>query len=184
MPALPALVALAAGTRWMVPGLLVHLVWAAPTLREILERQHTRAYWGGTLDRDALLTRMLPESYPPSQAVERLVPPGEKVWLVWMRAYTYYFPRDFRVDCVFESWRFDELLDRAPTVEDVPRAILAEGFRYVLVNDRFMLAENAKELYAGRTERIVGRYADAVRRGYLRVVYEERSVKLYEVVMP
>ena len=184
MPALPALLALAADTRWMIPALAVHLAWAAPTVREIVERQHTRAFWSGTLDRDALLTRMLPENYPPSQAVDRLVPAGEKVWLVWMRAYTYYFPRDFRVDCVFESWRFDELIDQAPTVDDVPRRLLAEGFRYVLVNDRFMITESAKEMYPGRTKRIVSRYTEAVDRGYLKTIYEWRSVNLYEVVSP
>jgi hypothetical protein len=184
MPALPALLALAADTRWMVPALALHLVWAAPTLREIVGRQHTRAFWDGTLDRDALLTRMLPENYPLSQAVDRLVPPGEKVWLVWMRAYTYYFPRDFRVDCVFESWRFDELIDQAPTVDDIPQRLLAEGFRYVLVNDRFMITEKGKEMYEGRTKRIVDRYEEAVARGYLKTLYEWQSVKLYEVMPP
>ena len=184
MPALPALLALAADTRWMVPALAIHFAWAAPTLREIVERQHTRAFWNGTLDRDALLTRMLPENYEPSLAVDRLVPQGEKVWLVWMRSYTYYFPRDFRIDCVFESWRFDELIDQAPTLEDIPRTLLAEGFRYVLVNDRFMITENAKEMYPGRTKKIVDRYEEAVRRGYLKTIYEWRSVRLYEVVSP
>jgi hypothetical protein len=184
MPALPALLALAADTRWMVPALAVHLAWAAPTLREIVVRQHTPEYWRGTLDRDAVLTRMLPENYEPSLAVDRLVPPGEKVWLVWMRAYTYYFPRDFRLDCVFESWRFDELIDQAASVEDIPRRLLAEGFRYVLVNDRFMITANAKEMYPGRTKRIVERYAEAVQRGYLETIYEWRSVRLYEVVPP
>jgi hypothetical protein len=184
MPALPALIVLAADTRWMVPALAVHLAWAAPTLREIVVRQHTFAYWTGALDRDALLTRMLPENYPPSLAVDRLVPEGEKVWLVWMRAYTYYFPRDFRIDCVFESWRFDELIDQAPTVEDIPRRLVSEGFRYVLVNDRFMITENAKEMYPGRTKKIVDRYEEAVSRGYLKTIYEWHSVKLYEVVPP
>jgi hypothetical protein len=184
MPALPALLALAADTRWMAPALAVHLAWAAPTVREIVVRQYTLEYWTGKLDRDALLTRMLPENYPPSLAVGRLVPAGEKVWLVWMRAYTYYFPRDFRVDCVFESWRFDELIDQAPTLEDIPRRLLAEGFRYVLVNDRFMITENAKEMYPGRTKKIVERYGEAVSRGYLRTIYEWRSVRLYEVVPP
>jgi hypothetical protein len=168
----------------MVPAIALHLAWAAPTLREIVERQHTLEYWRGTLDRDALLSRMLPENYPPSLAVDRLVPRGEKVWLVWMRAYTYYFPRDFRVDCVFESWRFDELIDKAPTVEDIPRQLLAEGFRYVLVNDRFMITEKGKEMYEGRTKRVVDRYTEAVNRGYLKTIYEWHSVKLYEVVPP
>jgi hypothetical protein len=184
MPAVPALVVLAADSRWIVPALAVHLLWAAPTIRTIVERQHTLAYWSGELDREALLSMMLPENYPPSLAVDRLVPPGEKVWLVWMRAYTYYFPRDFRLDCVFESWRFDELIDQAPTVEDVPRALAAEGFRYVLVNDRFMISENAKEMYPGRTKKIVDRYEEAVRLGYLKTIYEWRTVRLYEVVPP
>jgi hypothetical protein len=145
--------ALAADTRWMVPGSRCILAGRRRRLREIVERQHTFEYWHGTLDRDALLTRMLPENYPPSLAVDRLVPAGEKVWLVWMRAYTYYFPRDFRVDCVFESWRFDELIDTAPTVETSPGGCWRRASRYVLVNDRFMITENGKEMYEGRTKR-------------------------------
>jgi hypothetical protein len=54
----------------------------------------------------------------------------------------------------------------------------------VLVNDRFMITENAKEMSPGRTKRIVERYTGAVARGYLKTIYEWRSVRLYEVTPP
>ena len=54
----------------------------------------------------------------------------------------------------------------------------------MLVNDRFMITENGKEMYPGRTKRIVERYTDAVARGYLKTIYEWGPVKLYEVAPP
>jgi hypothetical protein len=95
MPALPALLALAADTRWMVPALAVHLAWAAPTIREIVERQHTRAFWNGT----PIATRPTDAARTTSHRSRSTAwsPRARKVWLVWMRAYTYYCAR-LRVD--------------------------------------------------------------------------------------
>jgi hypothetical protein len=94
------------------------------------------------------------------------------VWLVWTRGYTYYLDRPYRLDSVFEGWRFEALLDAAPDPPALAASLRAEGFTHVLVNRRFFLQGTNADTEPGRTARLRERFAAALAAGAL--VEEER----------
>jgi hypothetical protein len=180
LPAVPALLALlAAGVDRLgavAPrvgaGLLVaSAAWGAPLYATVWNRQLTTAWLGvtgaGPLDRDALLARVLPQSYEALRGVDALVPPDGRVWLVWTRAYTYYLTRPYRLDCVFEGWRFEALVDSAPDAVAFVASLRADGFTHVLVNERFFLRGESADTERGRTARLRRRFAAWLAEGAL-----------------
>jgi hypothetical protein len=102
------------------------------------------------------------------------VPAGGRVWLVWTRGYTYYLDRGYRLDSVFEGWRFEALLDGSPDPAALRAALRAEGFTHVLVNRRLFLQGTSADTEPGRTERLRRRFAAVLAAGAL---VEERSWK-------
>ncbi len=170
LPAVPALLALLAaaidlaGARANTLGavaMAVSLAWGAELYAAVWTRQLTSAWLTGALDREALLGRLLPESYPVLRELDALVPPTGRVWLVWTRGYTYYLDRAYRLDSVFEGWRFEALLDQAPDPEALGASLRADGITHVLVNRRYFLQGTSADTEPGRTARLRGRF-DAV----------------------
>jgi hypothetical protein len=179
LPAVPPLLALLAAGISPLPGrwpailaVSASVGWGAGIYRTLGARQHLSAWLDGTLDRDALLTRLLPESYPPMKELHARVPPGGKVWLVWTRGYTYYLDRPYRLDSVFEGWRFEALLDTVTDPAALGAALSGEGFTHVLVNRRFFLAGTTADTEPGRTARLRRRFEAALGAG---VLVEDRS---------
>lgn len=162
---------------WLLAGTIV---WSAGPLLELWRFQHTTPWLLGTETREQIEDALMPESAQIYRELPAHVPEGGRVWLVWMRGYTLDFPRDYRLDCVFEGWRMEELLDTAASPEDA-RARL-DGFSHVLVNHRFFLqGANADWEEPGRTERLRGRWAALQASGVLRAVYSWGPVTLYAV---
>ena len=155
--------------------------WAAAPARHLWERQHTGEWLAGRLDRARLLSRMLPESYAFEAELERLVPAEGKVWLVWMRGYTYYLRRPFRLDSVFEAYRLEGLLDAHEETADFVAALRADGVTHLLVHERFFLVDENAELTPGRTARLRRRFDRLTAQGYLRQVSRWGPVALYAV---
>jgi hypothetical protein len=176
LPAAPALLALlAAGIglsgsrgRWLGGlSLAASLAWGAGIYADLWTRQLTSAWLAGALDRDALLARLLPESYPALRAIGELVPPEGRVWLVWTRGYTYYLDRPYRLDSVFEGWRFEALVESSPSPEGLRASLRAEGFTHVLVNRRFFLEGTSADTEPGRTALLRARFEACVAAGAL-----------------
>jgi hypothetical protein len=192
LPALPLVVALSvAGLRVFPPrarvpilvaALAANVGWTVGLERQVWQRQHTSAWLDGSLDEDAVLQALLPDSYGIFPEVHRLVPEDGKIWLVWMRNKTYYLERDFRVDCIFEAWRFEELLDAQDSVEGVTAALQADGITHVLIHHRFCRVGRNADLELGRTDRLRERFMALVEEGALRPVRRWDYVALYEVV--
>jgi hypothetical protein len=193
LPAAPALLALlAAGLslpatreRWLGGlALAASLAWGAELYAALWTRQLTSAWLTGAVDRDALLRRLLPESYPALSELGALVPPGGRVWLVWMRGYTYYLDRPYRLDSVFEGWRFEALVEGSPDAAALHDALRAEGFSHVLVNRRFFLQGTSADTEPGRTRRLRARFDAFVAAGAL--VEDQRwgAVTLFRVGDP
>lgn len=182
MPALAVLIALGAAR---APRLLLvgTLAWGLGGLGELWRFQRTGDWLLGRVERDALLDQLLPESHRPYRELPELVPEDGRVWLVWMRAYTYDFPRAYRVDQVFEAWRLEELLDAAEGPADAGRRLA--GFTHLLVNHRFFLVgENADWDDPGRTERLRARWAALVQAGVVREARSWGPVTLWSVHPP
>lgn len=147
------------------------LLWSAAPAWELWQTQQTGAWWRGEVSRQELLDRLLPESAPVYRDVARLVPPGGRVWLVWMRGYTLDFPRDYRLDCVFEGWRLEAALDADAPPTDVT---------HLLVNERFFLTGDSADWHEpGRTARLRARWAGWVADGRVREVGRWGTVALY-----
>jgi hypothetical protein len=191
LPALPALVAVTVAglaglsQRLRAPllgaVLLLSAGWTAGLERQVWDRQHTGPWLRGTMDEGAVLGALLPDSYGIFPEVHRLVPPGGRVWLVWMRNKTYYLERDFRVDCIFEAWRFEELLDAHEEPAAVAAELRREGFTHMLVHHRFFLVGRNADLEPGRTERLRERFVALMEAGVLRPVRRWDTIALYEL---
>lgn len=189
VPALIVLLALASarlgpGKRRWASVLLAAcaFAWFAPRAGELWKRQHTTEWLAGSLSEDELLTRMLPDSYPPMRELERWVPEDGKVWLVWMRGYTYYLRRPYRYDAVFEGWRLEALLDESESPDDAVERFQRDGVTHLLVHHRFFLHADSADLRPGRTELLRQRFRGLVSAGALREVQAWDQVRLYEVV--
>ena len=194
--ATPALLALlAAGVTRLAPHLpvprpvavaacvllAVQLGWSWAPATALWSHQHTGAWLAGRLDRDELLARMLPESYRATQEAASLVPEDGRIWLVWMRGYTYYLPRDYRLDCIFEGWRLEALLDVASGPEELGDALRADGITHLLVNRRFFLSDDNADLEPGRTRRLRARFDAALESAELSPVKGWGPIALYAV---
>lgn len=194
-PALVALLAVGASrVRWLeAPSraafaaalvLAVQLAWSWGPVTELWQRQATTDWLAGRLTRDELLARMLPETYRATRELESFVPEDGRVWLVWMRGYTYYLHRPYRLDCVFEAWRFEALLDEAKDAASMGDALRRDGITHVLVNHRFFLQNDNADLRPGRTDLLRDRFAAALRAHELAEAKRWGSITLYRVASP
>jgi 4-amino-4-deoxy-L-arabinose transferase-like glycosyltransferase len=171
----------ALGTLALAGSLAVSTGWALGPARFLWTRQHTGGWLAGTIARQQLLAQMLPESFAFEDELERLVPSDGRVWLVWMRGYTYYLRRPYKLDTVFEAYRFEDLLDRHDQPGETVAELRAEGITHVLVHERFFLVDGNADLTPGRTERLKRRFDALVADGRLRPTSRWGSVVLYAV---
>ncbi len=160
---------------------MTQLFWSAPVLETLWSRQHSSDYLSGSLTRDDLLSRLLPESFPIMQELDQLVPPHGRVWLVWMRGHTYYLTRPYRVDSVFEAWRLEALLDESGSQEEVLASLEADGITHLLIHHRFFLANNNADLREGRTQEIRVRFDSLLHGGVLEPIKSWGPITLYRV---
>jgi hypothetical protein len=190
VPALMCLLMLGLSTAWQrspavgaaLVGVLV--LGAGTCVRPVVDAwqfQETSAWLSGQISRERLLSIMLPENAPYESELERLVPASGKVWLVWTRNYTYYFRRPYRLDCVFEGYRFEHLLENATTDATFRDALKAEGITHVLVNHRFFLRDDNADEAPGRTRVLEDRFRQLTEHGTLRPQLKWRETVLYEV---
>jgi 4-amino-4-deoxy-L-arabinose transferase-like glycosyltransferase len=159
----------------------VCLAWGAGGYAHLWTRQPTWAWIRGRLPVGEALAAQLPESYVPMRALEALVPPSARIQLVWMRGYTYYLRRDYRLDAVFEEWRLAEALERAHDPADLARALRAAGVTHLLVNEQRLLRDGSSDTAPGRTVELRRRWEGAVAGGAVVPRGRWGSVVLYEI---
>jgi len=168
-------------SRWTGRGVLfAATAWSALPVHAAWAFQETTPWLLGRVSRDQVLSTMLPEHYALEPRVEALVPANGKVWLVWTRNFTYYFKRPYRLDCVFEGYRFEALLDESGDDEAFVAQLRTLGVTHLLINHRFFLAGDNADTTPGRTERLRQRFSGLVDRGALAQVMQEGPVALYQ----
>jgi hypothetical protein len=172
--------ALPQGRAAAVALLVGALAWGAGPIAHLWGRQPTASWLAGQ-PRDAALTQVLKESYTPLRELEEFVPEGQRVWLVWMRGYTYYLRRPYRLDSVYEEWRLATLLEGCDDAAQVAPKLRAEGFSFLLINEQFFLKNGSADTRPGRTTALRARFEEAVARGDLRKVRAWGKITLYEV---
>ncbi len=171
---------------WLVASVAVglQLIWSWAPISQLWQRQSTTQWLTGQLEQTELLERMLPETYRATQELEQFVPETGRVWLVWMRGYTYYLRRDYRIDCVFEAWRLEALLDRSENATALGDALRSDGFTHLLVNHRFFLQGGNADLRPGRTDLLQRRFTAALDAGEIAPRASWGPVTLYAVAEP
>lgn len=157
------------------------ILWFAPRAAELWQRQDTGSWLAGKQTEDDFLRRMLPDSYVPMRELEQLVPEDGKVWLIWMRGYTYYLRRAYRIDSVFEAYRFEALLDESPDPEGALERLANDRITHLLIHGAFFLWEGNADLEPGRTDRIRRRFYRLIAEGGLYPTRSWGEVTLYEV---
>ncbi len=156
------------------------LFWFFPLGQKIWNRQHTSQWLLHQIDRQTILSRLLPESYALEKDLESLVLPSGKIWLVWMRAHTYYLRRSFREDMVFEAYRFEDLLDRA-SLPTIHQSLNKDQITHILIHHQFFLWNNNADLTPGRTDNIRQKFENLIRTGILHKKRQWGEIALYSV---
>jgi len=196
--AVPAMLALGMGAcQWLVSqsshesrarlvgaitlGLVVlQGAWSYESATTLWRTQVTSEWLRGEISREAVLERMLPESYPPMRALSQELDGDQRVWLVWMRGYTYYLDLPYRLDNIFEAWRLESLLEESVEPRAFEQALAQDEIDYLLINHRFFLDRESAKLEPDRTARLRERFTTAVRDGAIRPVRQWGPVVLYE----
>jgi hypothetical protein len=98
-----------------------------------------------------------------------------------MRGYTYYLDVPYKVDCVYEEWRFANLLDRSMNGAQFSRNLREEGATFLLVNESFFLRGGSSDTRPGRTAELRRRFEGLVAEGTLEPARRWDRVVLYRL---
>ncbi|MCE5262872.1 MAG: glycosyltransferase family 39 protein [Deltaproteobacteria bacterium] len=131
----------------------------------------------GIESRDAFLSRVLPH-YPMYLFVNRTLPPDARVFLIYMKNYTFLCERDCYSDSMFEAHSLQKILRDEATVEGVRNRLAAMGFTHLLYDAVFLLGDPSplsaeqKNLFRDFRNR------------YLHVIRTEGTFELYRLHLP
>ena len=157
--------------------LTASIFWSFSPTKELWNRQKTSTFISGEITDAEFLSQKLPENYPMYQRCLELN--VNKVWLVWMRGYTYYLPMKYRVDSVFGAWRFEQLLEYDS--EHILNTLRENQFDHILINHRFFLVDDNADTSEGRTKNLQKRFEELIRLKILKPVEQHGPIILYEV---
>jgi hypothetical protein len=150
------------------------LIWASGPLQNLWKHQDTGAWLQGEVSDEQVLDKVMPWTWRPYQELEAYVPEDGRIWLVHTRAHTYYLHRDYRLDCVFEEWRFVEALATGEGTAFLESELHGGGFTHLLINRAFFLStvENPSEAAV-----LYQRFLSLLDRG---ILVEQASWKILE----
>jgi hypothetical protein len=96
----------------------------------------------GIESRDEFLSRTLPQ-YPMYRFVNQNLPPNARVFLLYMKNYTFLLNRDCYVDSMFEAHTLQGILQKASSPDGVRNGLKAMGFTHILFDGFFLLGEQS-----------------------------------------
>ena len=99
-----------------------------------------------------------------------------------MRGYTYYSPKEVRVDSVFGAWRFEELLEHSEKPLDVIRSLHLDNISHIVINHRFFLVDGNADLQEGRTQKLQKQFQLLIDQELLIPVHQVKSIVVYKVI--
>ncbi len=94
----------------------------------------------GIESRDDFLTRTVP-TYPMYRFVNRNLPPDSKVFLVYMKNYTFLCDRECYSDAMFEEHTLLQILRKESSAIGIRNRLKELGFSHILYNDFFLLGQ-------------------------------------------
>lgn len=94
----------------------------------------------GLESRHDFLTRNLPP-YPMYDFVNSQLPADSRVFLLYMKNYTFLCDRDCYADAMFEAHTLQKILRDDPSTDRIRDQLKARGFTHLLYDERFLLGE-------------------------------------------
>ena len=94
----------------------------------------------GLESREAFLSRRIPV-YPMYRLINRELPPDSRVFLIYMKNYTYLCEHACYADAMFESYTLQKRLHQTASPEGLRNSLKAEGFTHLLYDERYLLGE-------------------------------------------
>lgn len=91
----------------------------------------------GKEDRTTFLSRMLP-SYNMFDFVNRRLPQDTKIFLIYMKNWTFLCERECYSDSMFESYTIQKILSQASTPAEVSSALKVRGFTHILYDMNYI----------------------------------------------
>jgi len=128
----------------------------------------------GLESRDDFLTRTLPP-YRMYRFVNRNLPPDARVFLLYMKNYTFLCDRDCYADSMFEVHTFQKILREETSAERVRSRMKTIGFTHILYDEAYLLGEPS--LLSADEKSI---FLD-FQAGHLSSVHREGSYRLYRL---
>jgi hypothetical protein len=94
----------------------------------------------GLESRDHFLSRTLP-TYTMYRFVNQALPPDARIFLIYMKNYTFLCDRDCYADAMFEAHTLQKILREEASPDRVRNRLKAAGFTHILYNEHYLLGE-------------------------------------------
>jgi hypothetical protein len=143
-------------------------------VRDFMKISPLRAV-AGIESRDEFLSRTLPP-YRMYRFVNRNLPPDARVFLLYMKNYTFLCDRDCYADSMFEAHTLQKILREESSAENVRSRMKTIGFTHILYDETYLFGEPSplsaeeKSIFLDFQER------------YLRIVRLEGPYRLYRLL--
>jgi hypothetical protein len=129
----------------------------------------------GIESRDEFLSRRLPH-YPMYRFVNRNLPPDARVFLIYMKNFTYLCDRDCYSDSMFEAHTLQKILQEESSAEGVRNRLKALGFTHLLYDVVFLLGEPSP--LSTEQKSLFGNF----QKQHLHAVHSEGPYRLYHLL--
>jgi hypothetical protein len=129
----------------------------------------------GLESRDHFLSRTLP-TYTMYRFVNQALPPDARIFLIYMKNYTFLCDRHCYADEMFEAHTLQKILREEPSPDRVRNRMKAAGFTHLLYDERYLLGEPSP-LSAEEKQLFL-----AFQNSHLRNVRQEGFYRLYRLI--
>jgi hypothetical protein len=128
----------------------------------------------GIESRDTFLSRTLPH-YPLYHFVNRNLPPDARVFLLYMKNYTFLCDRSCYADSMFEAHTLQVILQQESSASGVRNRLKAMGFTHLLYDGFFLFGEPSP--LSAEQKRLFFDFQSS----HLRIVRSEGTYRLYDL---
>jgi hypothetical protein len=128
----------------------------------------------GKEDRHDFLNRMLP-SFTMFDYLNRQMPHDAKIFLIYMKNWTFLCEHDCYSDSMFESYTIQKILSRASTPKEVSSALKEKGFSHILCDINYIYGSSSTFSPAEKA------LFDTFKNEHLELLRSDRSFFLYHI---
>jgi hypothetical protein len=126
----------------------------------------------GLESRDHFLSRMLPP-YTMYRFVNQTLPPDARIFLIYMKNYTFLCDRDCYADAMFEAHTLQKILREEASPDLIRNRLKADGFTHILYDERYLFGEPSP--LSAKEKQLLIKFQNR----HLRNVRQEGSYRLY-----